>query len=166
MTLQILHPKGQSNVPIARTLGGTEGAVRSHMRRQQATATEGRGDHSRWGPAARGGYRPLGWPGRSRPTARRPGQAGRHVLAPQAPLVAEHGSEGSHREALPFIRDRYSAPRLRSYRRVETPPGVPAKLDWEASSSLGFGEGQGGYSWYDPRRLDPAKSRVVRRVSG
>ena len=42
MTLQVLKQKGESNRGIARQLGVAESAVRYHLRRQSAGATDGR----------------------------------------------------------------------------------------------------------------------------
>src|SRR3972149_8386867 len=42
VTLTVLKPLGQSNVQIARTLGVTEGTVRSRLRREASGAEDGR----------------------------------------------------------------------------------------------------------------------------
>ena len=53
VTLIILNEKGQPNAQIARTLGVTEGAVRYHLRRARAGATDGRrGKPHKAGPLA------------------------------------------------------------------------------------------------------------------
>lgn len=45
-------------------------------------------------------------------------------------LVAEHDYAGSLRSVQRFIRDHYPPPRKRTRRRVETPPGAPAQVNW------------------------------------
>jgi hypothetical protein len=45
-------------------------------------------------------------------------------------LVSEHGYEGSHPSVVRFVRARYPRPRMRTYRRVETPPGAQSQTDW------------------------------------
>src|SRR3954471_8601280 len=53
VTLITLSEKGQPNAQIARTLGVTEGAVRYHLRRAAAGATDGRrGKPHKAGPLA------------------------------------------------------------------------------------------------------------------
>ena len=42
VTLQVLNQKGESNRAIARRLGVSEGAVRYHLRRHAAEASDGR----------------------------------------------------------------------------------------------------------------------------
>lgn len=140
VTLKILHEKGQSNVQIARTLGVTEGAVRYHLRRRETSASDGRRDKPRkaqpleavidhWvdpTPPARPDEPP------ARPI---------NVRALHDFLVAEHGYEGSYRSVLRFVRARYPRPRLRPFRRIETPPGAQAQVDWGEVSDLDIGLG-------------------------
>jgi transposase len=56
-------------------------------------------------------------------------------------LVGEHDYQGSYRSVLRFIRTRYPAPKLRPFRRVETPPGAQAQVDWGEVQGLDLGEG-------------------------
>ena len=45
-------------------------------------------------------------------------------------LVAEHAYPASLRSLQRYLAERYPAPRRRSRRRVETPPGAQAQIDW------------------------------------
>jgi hypothetical protein len=56
-------------------------------------------------------------------------------------LRQEHHYEGAYRSVLRFVRDRYPQPRLRPYRRVETPPGAQAQVDGGEFSGLDIGDG-------------------------
>jgi transposase len=153
VTLKVLKEKGQSNVQIAQALGVSEGTVRYHARR--AGRPDGRqGKPCKadafaevidcWLTAAQAEFTPtqaelaagetevidLGFP--------RP--ANIHVLHDW--LRSEHGYTGSYRSVLRFVRKRYPKPRLRPFRRVETPPGAQAQVDWGEFANLDVGEGR------------------------
>jgi transposase len=140
VTLITLSEKGQPNAQIARTLGVTEGAVRYHLRRAAAGATDGR----------------RGKPHKADPLAHvidhwvhdgRPAVAGEapprpnNIRALYDHLVHEHAYGGSYRSVLRFVRAKYPAPRLRPFRRVETPPGAQAQADWGELAGLDIGRG-------------------------
>jgi hypothetical protein len=129
VTLITLSHKGQPNAQIARTLGVTEGAIRYHLRRARAGATDGRrGKPHKAGPLA---HVIDHWVRDGRPAPdgdAPPPQVHVNVRALSDRLVAEHAYGGSYRSVLRFVRARYLAPRLRPFRRVETPPG--AQADW------------------------------------
>jgi transposase len=139
VTLKILDEKGQSNVQIARTLGVTEGAVRYHHRRQADPIPDRRRDKSRKAdPLAHvidhwvRGDQP---PDESVP----PGPV--NVRALHDFLVAEHQYQGSYRSVLRLVHAHYPRPRLRPFRRVETPPGAQAQVDWGEVAGLDTGQG-------------------------
>ena len=56
-------------------------------------------------------------------------------------LVAEHGYPGSYNSVVRFVRSRYSRPRIRTYRRVETLPGAQTQTDWGEFPRGDVGEG-------------------------
>ncbi len=141
VTLKILHQKGQFNVQITRTLRVTEGAVRYHPRRQQAGATEARCDRSQRAQPLKAVIDHRIDQADPRRPLDAPAERVVNVRALHDHLVAEHGYAGSYRSVLRFIRDRYLAPQLRPYRRVETPPGAQAQVDWGEVSGLDIGEG-------------------------
>ncbi len=139
VTLKILDEKGQSHVQIARTLGVTEGTVRYRLRRQADPIP----DHRQAKPRKADpltqvidhwvcGGRPLSEVARPVPI---------NVRALHDFLVTEHQYLGSYRSVLRLIHARYPKPRLRPFRRVETPPGAQAQVDWGEVSGLDAGQG-------------------------
>src|SRR5512147_2597681 len=140
VTLTTLSHKGQSHAQIARTLGVTEGAVRYHLRRARAGATDGRrGKPHRADPLA---HVIDHWvhDGRPAPVGDEPPPAV-NVRALHDYLVHEHAYTGSYRSVLRFVRAKYPAPRLRPFRRVETPPGAQAQADWGELAGIDIGRG-------------------------
>lgn len=141
VTLATSSQKGQSNAQTARTLGITEGAVRYHLRRGTAGTTDGRrGKPHRADPLA---HVIDHWLRDGRP----PDQAGEvpspsvNVRALHDYLVQEHAYRGSYRSVLRFVRARSPTPRLRPFRRVETPPGAQAQADWGERVGIDIGRG-------------------------
>jgi transposase len=138
VTLMVLKRKGQSNTQIAQALDVCEGTVRYHVRRA------GQGDGRQGKPrkadtladaiavwmAPRPGDAP-------ELEARRPGNL--HALHDW--LRCEHAYTGSYKSVLRFVRAHYPRPRLRPYRRVETPPGAQAQVDWGEFADLDVGAG-------------------------
>lgn len=134
VTLKTLKRKRQSNVQIATTLGVTEGAVRYHLRRDgvpdgrrgkpfKATSVSEAIEHFVKDHAERQPSRPV------------------NVRALFDWLTCEHGYQGSYRSVLRFVRAKYPRPKVRPYRRVETPPGAQAQVDWGEVSGVDLGDG-------------------------
>jgi len=139
VTLNTLKQKGMSNVQVGRTLGMTEGAVRYQVRRAADLRPDGRKqkpwkafvvaeaidywmqDHQR---------RHASWG--SRPV---------NVQALHAWLAGEHAYEGSYRSVLRYVRATYPLPKLRPFRRVETPAGAQAQVDWKEVRGVDLGQG-------------------------
>ena len=122
VTLQELVKAGVSNVEAARPLGVTEGAVRYHLRRQAAGATDGRAQRAMLAES----FRPaidayLEAVGEKAPS---------NVTELHDWLVAEHDYPGSVRNLQRYVRRAFPAPPVRARRRVETPPGAQAQADW------------------------------------
>src|SRR5690349_5359878 len=140
VTLATLNQKGQPNAQIARTLGVTEGAIRYHLRRARAGATDGRrGKPHKADPLASVIDH---WVRDGRPTGEgEPTPRPANVRALYDHLVDEHAYGGSYRSVLRLVRARYPAPRLRPFRRVETPPGAQAQADWGELGGLDIGRG-------------------------
>src|SRR3954465_10174945 len=121
MTIKTLAARGATNSHIARLLGVTEGAVRHHLARMQAGALDGR---SRQEPkaacvaAAIDHWRQM----------QEEGPINLAVL--HAWLASEHGYSGSLRSIQRYWARTYPAPAVRARRRVETPPGAQAQVDW------------------------------------
>ncbi len=134
VTIGVLAERGTSHCQIARTLGVTEGTVRYHLRRRASRAEDGRRRQVRravvvapvieaW-IAARSGCR--------RPP---------NVRDLYEHLVEEHDYAGSYNSVRRYVRARYPKPRLRTYRRVETPPGAQTQTDWAEYPRIDVGDG-------------------------
>ena len=120
MTIEVLHERGCSNRAIARTLGVDEKAVRYRLSRLREGVPDGRAGKPR--RADRVAEAIAHWMSLH---GERPNGAALHAW-----LVTEHGYEGSVRSVERFVRAHYPRPRVRARRRVETPPGAQAQVDW------------------------------------
>lgn len=119
MTIKTLAAKGLPNRAIARQLALSEGTVRYHRARMAAGATDGRASQPRRALVATDAI------------AHWMAQHDRANLAAlHAWLTDEHGYTGSLRSVQRFVADRYPPPPRRARRRVETPPGAQAQVDW------------------------------------
>ena len=138
VTIEVLSTKGQNHCQIARTLGVSEGTVRHHLRTREGGGwKDGRQDKpskadtvsgviAAWMEAQEEGTRPV------------------NVKELYEHLVYERGYEGSYRSVLRYVRRRYGRPAMRTYRRVETPPGAQAQTDWAEYPKMCVGdEGRG-----------------------
>jgi len=145
VTIEVLHQRGQPHTRTARALGVSEGTVRYHLRRARDGAADGRRKPSRierlgldqvvahwWHAQAEhtGGERPPG------------------VLALYEFLRDEHGFDGSYKSVRKFVRSRFGKPRLRPFRRVETPPGAQTQSDWGEFPGVDLGDPDGPATVY------------------
>lgn len=138
VTLAVLKRKGQANTQIAQALGITEAAVRYHLRRQGTP--DGRTNKPRKADRLR---EAIGhWVLVNQPAA--PGDGPPRPVNVQALydwLRQEYRYDGSYKSVVRFVRAHYPRPRLRPYRRVETPPGAQAQVDWGEFSGIDIGDG-------------------------
>lgn len=125
--------QGMSNVQIAGMLGVSEGSVRYHLRRRVQQATDGRsGKQSlieRHGLEAAVAH---WWQDQLEQLSCTSGGGDR---SPNATvlwqwLVDEHNYPGSCKSVRKYVRGRFDRPKLRPFRRVETPPGAQTQSDW------------------------------------
>lgn len=123
VSIQVLSTKQVPKRQIARQLGVSEGSVRYHLRKTASGRQDGRRSKvmradplaaaiEHWWQQRLGGQRP--------PNAQ---ELHQH-------LVEEHRYEGSYRSVLRYVRRRWGRPPIRTYRRVETPPGAQSQTDW------------------------------------
>jgi transposase len=123
VTIGVLAEHGQPNTVIAEQLGVTESTVRYHRRRLEAGATDGRKnrpykalEHAEaieaWMKGHEEGERPA------------------NLAELYDHLVERCGYAGSARGLRRYVRWRYGRPAIRTYRRVETPPGAQSQTDW------------------------------------
>jgi transposase len=138
VTLKVLKQRGQSNTRIAQALGVCEGTVRYHARR--ADQPDGRLNKTRKADALAEAI--AHWVGIEQPAAAGQGSPRPvNVHALHDWLCQEHGYRGSYKSVLRFVRATYPRPKLRPFRRVETPPGAQAQVDWGEFSNLDVGAG-------------------------
>jgi len=123
VTLKTLKQKGQSNCQIAQTLGVTEGAVRYQLRRGEAA--DGRAAKTLKAESAAGAIDH--WIKTHQPAG---SERAVNVRGLFEWLTAEHEYRGSYKSVLRFVRLKYPRPKLRPYRRIETPAGAQAQVDW------------------------------------
>src|SRR5262249_5334243 len=139
VALTVLKRKGQSNTQIAQALGVSEGAIRYHLRRQGAPGGR-QGKPRKADPLAQALHH---WALAHHPPAsggdpQRPV----NVVALFDWLRSEYAYAGSSKSVFRFVRARYPPrPRLRPFRRVETPPGAQAQVEWGEFGGLDVGEG-------------------------
>ncbi|GMV83594.1 MAG: hypothetical protein AMXMBFR7_47780 [Planctomycetota bacterium] len=139
VALHVMHRQGQPNTATAKLLGVSEGTVRYHVKRAAEGSIDGRQkDHlierldleevvrSWWSAQAES-------LGADRPP---------NVEALHAYLQAEHGYAHSYKSVLRYVRAAFPPPKLRPFRRIETPPGAQTQSDWvEATVDLGDADG-------------------------
>jgi transposase len=119
--MTVLLKQGHSQSAVARMLGVTEGTIRYHRRRQESGAVDGR---SRRQNAATAHAAAIShW--REQQTDGRINLAALHDW-----LCREHGYAGSLKSVQRYWRRTFPAPAIRARRRVETPAGAQAQVDW------------------------------------
>jgi transposase len=122
MTIEVLHERGCANREIARQLGIDEKAVRYRLARRASGATDGRSDKPF---RAEGLQAVIGhW------LARAGERRGLNLQELHEHLVAEHGYRGSYKSVQRYVRAKFPPPKVRTRRRVETPPGAQGQVDW------------------------------------
>ena len=139
VTLQVLKQQGQSHCETARLLCVTEGTVRYHLRRAAQGAVDGRAKRllieragleavvAEWWTAQREQL------GEQRPP---------NVEALLEYLRSEYGYTGSYKSVRKYVREKFPPPKVRPFRRVETPPGAQSQSDWgEFTLDLGAESG-------------------------
>jgi len=134
VTIEVLAEKGQSHCEIARTLGVTEGTVRYHRKRAAVGARDRRADRPYTAEAVAGVIRC--WF-----ADRTDGSRPVNVRELWEHLAREYGYPGSYRSVLRYVRAHYPRPKIRTYRRVETPPGAQTQTDWAEYGRVDVGEG-------------------------
>jgi transposase len=134
VTIRVLAEKGTNHCQIGRTLGVSEGTVRYHLRRAAAGAEDGRRRQPRRAEAVAEVIR--AWM-EARQGERRPP----NVRELHEHLVAAYGYTGSYNSVRRYVRTHYPRPRLRTYRRVETPPGAQTQTDWGEYPRMDVGDG-------------------------
>jgi transposase len=134
VTIKVLSGKGENNCQVAKLLGVSEGTVRYHLRRTASGAIDGRSNKpfraetvapviTAWFDEHGEDKRPV------------------NVRDLYDHLLAEHGYPGSYMSVVRYVRAHYPRPKIRTYRRVETPPGAQTQTDWGEYPRMDVGEG-------------------------
>jgi len=119
--MAVLWKQGHSQSAVARLLGVNEGTVRYHRRRDAAGAVDGRSKQA--SKAASVAEAIAHW--RSQHSDGRVNLAALHAW-----LQREHRYEGSLKSVQRYWKRMFPAPAIRARRRVETPIGAQAQVDW------------------------------------
>jgi transposase len=134
VTIRVLSEKHVPARAIARQLGVAESTVRYHLQRAHAGAVDGRKEK----PFAAVSFLPAieAWLGEH-------GRAARPVNSRDLyeHLVRVHGYSRSYKSVLRYVRRRFGFPKIRTYRRVETPPGAQSQTDWGEFPGFDLGAG-------------------------
>lgn len=127
VTLQVLKEKGQSKRAIARQLHVSEGAVRYHLRRQAARTTDGRKKQTRIEKLHLIEVVQHWWQTQLDllPSGRSP-----NVQQLWQFLAEDYQYDGSYKSVAKYVRTHFRKPKLRPFRRIETPPGAQTQSDW------------------------------------
>ncbi|MBI5277805.1 MAG: IS21 family transposase, partial [Burkholderiales bacterium] len=130
MTIKTLAERGTSCAEIGRLLKMPESNVRYHLKRIRLAV----GDRRSLRPRRAGVVAEAieHW------MCQHEGAAV-NLVALHEWLVAEHDYPGSLRSVQRFVGERYGAPPRRARRRVETPPGAQAQLDWAIFPGVSIG---------------------------
>jgi transposase len=122
MTIGVLHERGCSNREIARQLGVDERTVRYRLKRRAEDRPDGRAEKPFRAEAFDAVIRH--WLTQS--STRR----GVNLQSLHEHLVAEHGYRGSYKSIQRYVRAKFPRPKVRTRRRMETPPGALSQADW------------------------------------
>jgi transposase len=145
VTIEVLHQRGQSQSQTARLLGVCEGTVRYHLRRARGAVADGRQKPSRIEQLGLDQVVAHWW------------QAQVESLGDDRPpsvqvlydfLRAAHGFDGSYKSVRKFVRARFGRPRVRPFRRIETPPGAQTQSDWGEFRRVDLGDPDGPATVY------------------
>ena len=129
--MTVLLKQGHSQSSVARLLGVSEGAVRYHRRRDAAGAVDGRA--AQVSKAATVAEAIAHW--RSQQSGGRVNLAALHEW-----LKREHDYEGSLKSVQRYWKRTFPAPAIRARRRVETPIGAQAQVDWAEYPGMVIGD--------------------------
>jgi transposase len=129
--MAVLLERGHSQSAVARLLGVSEGTVRYHRKRGSVGAVDGRGKQDL--KAAAHAEAIAFW--RDQQEDGRVNLAALHDW-----LRREHGYDGSLKSVQRYWKRTFPAPAIRARRRVETPAGAQAQVDWAEFPGAALGD--------------------------
>jgi transposase len=145
VTIRVLKQTGESASQIARRLRVTEGAIRYHVRRQTNPSVDGRIKASlieeknlqevvaAWWKSSR---------------ERLPEERSPNAEVLWDFLRSEYSYPGSKKSVRKYLRLHFPRPKLRPFRRVETPPGAQMQTDWCEYRAVDIGDACGAVALY------------------
>lgn len=136
VTIRVLHERGESRRATARRLGVDEKTIRYHLGRG-ADARDGRAKTSLIERQGLQAAVAQWWLSQQEAL---PAERSPNVEALRDHLRSEHGFTGSVKSVRKYVQRHLPRPKLRPYRRVETPPGAQAQVDW-SDHEVDIGEG-------------------------
>ncbi len=145
VTIEVLHQRGQPATHTARLLGVTEGTVRYHRRRAREGAGDGRQKPSLIEQLSLAEVVVHWWQAQAETARddRPPNVQGLHEF-----LRAEYDYGGSYKSVRKYVRAHFGQPRIRPFRRVETPPGAQSQSDWGEFRRVELGDPTGPTTLY------------------
>ena len=140
VTIRVLEQQGQSHSQTARTLGVSEGTVRYHLRRAAAGAVDGRKKPMLVERAGLTMAVKEWWEAQQQllQEKRPPSVESLHEF-----LRYEYDYRGSYKSVRKYVREAFPAPKVRPFRRVETPPGAQSQSDWIELGGIDIGDPSG-----------------------
>ena len=121
VTIQELAARGHGGREIARLLGVCESTVRYHLGRMASGVEDGRSKQP---------HLAMGWSEAIAAYVEGSPEAPVNLAALHDWLIEEHSYTGSLRSVQRYYRAAFPRPKRRARRRVETPPGAQAQIDW------------------------------------
>ena len=129
--MSVLLRQGQTQSAVARLLGIAEGTVRYHRRRCAVGAVDGR---------TRQVSKAAGYAEAIEHWRTRRGDGGVNIATLDEWLMREHGYTGSLKSVQRYWSRTFPAPAIRARRRVETPAGAQAQIDWAEFPNMVLGQ--------------------------
>lgn len=143
VTIGVLKKIGEGASAIARRLNVTEGTVRYHVRRLTENVQDGRQKSSLIETKNLEGVVAAWW---SNAQSDLPADRSPNAELLWQFLRSEHHYAGSRKSVRKYVRSHFPRPRLRPFRRVETPPGAQAQTDWCDFRAIDIGDPAGPVS--------------------
>jgi len=145
MSIITLKKRGESNRALGRRFDVTERTIRYHLHRHASGSPDGRGKASlieRLGLADAVSQ----WRARTMETL--PADRAPSGEALWSYLVEEHDYSGSQKSVRKYLRTRFARPKLRPFRRIETPPAAQTQTDWVEFRHVDVGDAGGPVTLY------------------
>jgi len=144
VAIQVVGGKGESHCALARRFNVSEGTVRYHLKRAREQATDGRKKPFLVERLNLCEVVKYWWDDQVEhlPLGRAPS-----VTALYDHLRLEYGYTGSYKSVRKYVRGRFPSPKMRPFRRIETPPGAQTQSDW-AERRVDIGDPHGPTKLY------------------